>query len=62
MHADRIRHAALRDKVMSADEAALLIQHGMTVGMSGFTRAGDCKAVPWPSARSGTPTSRCRSR
>src|SRR3989344_4410121 len=47
MHADRIRHAALRDKVMSADEAALLIQHGMTVGMSGFTRAGDCKAVPF---------------
>jgi succinyl-CoA:acetate CoA-transferase len=47
MHADRIRHAALRDKVMSADEAALLIHHGMTVGMSGFTRAGDCKAVPF---------------
>ena len=47
MHADRIRHAALRDKVMSADEAASFIHHGMTVGMSGFTRAGDCKAVPF---------------
>jgi succinyl-CoA:acetate CoA-transferase len=34
------------DKVMSAADAALLIEDGMTVGMSGFTRAGEAKAVP----------------
>lgn len=43
---DRIRLPWLRDKVVSADAAAALIRDGMTVGMSGFTRAGDCKAVP----------------
>lgn len=37
---------ALHDKVMSAAQAALLIEDGMTVGMSGFTRAGEAKAVP----------------
>lgn len=47
MHPDRIRLPRLRDKVMSAEEAATLIHDGMTVGMSGFTRAGDCKAVPF---------------
>jgi succinyl-CoA:acetate CoA-transferase len=43
---DRIRLASLRDKVMSPAEAASLIRDGMVVGMSGFTRAGDAKAVP----------------
>ncbi|WP_204273959.1 hypothetical protein, partial [Stenotrophomonas maltophilia] len=43
----RIRLQSLLDKVVSADEAATLIHDGMTVGMSGFTRAGDCKAVPF---------------
>lgn len=43
---DRIRNAALLDRVVSADQAALLIKDGMTVGMSGFTRAGEAKAVP----------------
>ncbi|MCX5497120.1 acetyl-CoA hydrolase/transferase family protein [Kaistia dalseonensis] len=43
---DRIRLSSLLDKVMSPAEAALLIKDGMTVGMSGFTRAGDAKAVP----------------
>ncbi|MCS4245190.1 succinyl-CoA:acetate CoA-transferase [Rhizobium sp. BIGb0125] len=43
---DRIRNASLLDRVVSADEAALLINDGMTVGMSGFTRAGEAKAVP----------------
>ncbi|WP_313614378.1 acetyl-CoA hydrolase/transferase family protein [Agrobacterium sp.] len=43
---DRIRNTALLDRVVSADEAALLIKDGMTVGMSGFTRAGEAKAVP----------------
>ena len=46
MHNDRIRLARLHDKIVSADEAAKLFADGMTVGMSGFTRAGDCKAVP----------------
>src|ERR1700761_1749716 len=46
MYEDRIRCAAVRGKVTSAAEAALLIQDGMRVGASGFTRAGDAKAVP----------------
>ena len=41
-----VRLPALMDKVMSAADAALLIEDGMTVGMSGFTRAGEAKAVP----------------
>ena len=51
MYRERIRLNSLHDKVMSAEEAAALIQDGMTVGMSGFTRAGEAKAVPrpWPS-------------
>lgn len=43
---DRIRNAALRDRIMSATEAASLIKDGMVVGMSGFTRAGEAMAVP----------------
>ncbi|MFI8482074.1 acetyl-CoA hydrolase/transferase family protein [Pseudomonas sp. NPDC078700] len=43
---NRVRLPALLDKVMSAQDAALLIEDGMTVGMSGFTRAGEAKAVP----------------
>ncbi|MBD8529618.1 MULTISPECIES: acetyl-CoA hydrolase/transferase family protein [unclassified Massilia] len=43
---DRIGCAQLRDRVTSAAEAASLIRDGMTVGMSGFTRAGDVKLVP----------------
>lgn len=43
---ERIRLSALLDKVMSAEQAAALIKDGMTVGMSGFTRAGEAKAVP----------------
>ena len=46
MSLDRIRLASLHDKVMSAEQAATFIQDGMTVGMSGFTRAGEAKAVP----------------
>lgn len=34
------------DLVSSPEQAASLIQDGMTVGMSGFTRAGEAKAVP----------------
>ncbi|NMF89466.1 acetyl-CoA hydrolase/transferase family protein [Aromatoleum petrolei] len=43
---NRIHCAALRSKVMSATEAASLIQSGMNVGMSGFTGSGYPKAVP----------------
>ncbi|MBD9413633.1 acetyl-CoA hydrolase/transferase family protein [Pseudomonas sp. PDM16] len=46
MYSDRVRLPALLDKLMSATEAAALIEDGMTVGMSGFTRAGEAKAVP----------------
>ena len=46
MYSDRVRLPALLDKLMSAAEAAALIEDGMTVGMSGFTRAGEAKAVP----------------
>ncbi|RJF96982.1 acetyl-CoA hydrolase/transferase family protein [Noviherbaspirillum cavernae] len=46
MYQDRIRHAGLMSKVMPAQEAAQLFRNGMTVGMSGFTRAGDAKAMP----------------
>jgi len=46
MSLDRIRLASLHNKVISADDAAAYIQDGMTVGMSGFTRAGEAKAVP----------------
>ena len=42
----RIAHAGLRQKIMSAEEAAALIHHGVNVGMSGFTGAGYPKAVP----------------
>ncbi|MGE5467567.1 MAG: acetyl-CoA hydrolase/transferase family protein [Ignavibacteria bacterium] len=44
--ASRIHCAALRGKIMSADEAAALIPSGVNVGMSGFTGAGYPKAVP----------------
>ena len=43
---DRIRCAQLRQRVTGAHEAATWIKDGMTVGMSGFTRAGDVKLVP----------------
>jgi succinyl-CoA:acetate CoA-transferase len=43
---ERIRCPQLRERVTSPLEAAGWIHDGMTVGMSGFTRAGDVKAVP----------------
>lgn len=42
----RIRRSSLRKKIVSAAEAAKIVKDGMIVGMSGFTRAGDAKAVP----------------
>jgi len=46
MSIDRIRNRALHSKIVSAGQAANLVKDGMVVGMSGFTRAGDVKAVP----------------
>lgn len=43
---DRIANAKLRGKVMSAEEAAQLVNHGDKVGISGFTGAGYPKALP----------------
>ncbi|KPV42936.1 acetyl-CoA hydrolase [Alicyclobacillus ferrooxydans] len=46
MYEERIRRPDLRSRIISADEAQNMIQDGMTVGVSGFTRSGDAKAVP----------------
>jgi len=46
MYQDRIRCAALEGSIVSAQAAAELFKNGMTVGLSGFTKAGDCKALP----------------
>jgi succinyl-CoA:acetate CoA-transferase len=43
---ERIRCPQLLAQVTTATEAARWISDGMTVGMSGFTRAGDVKVVP----------------
>lgn len=42
----RIQNKEMQQKVVTAEEAAAWIQDGMTLGLSGFTRAGDAKAVP----------------
>jgi len=44
---ERIEDLRLRDRIVTADEAASWIKDGMTLGLSGFTRAGDAKAVPY---------------
>ena len=46
MHKERIMMPKLRDKVMTAEEAASLSKPGMTLGASGFTAVGYPKAVP----------------
>src|ERR1035437_1145001 len=51
MTTSRIQNIALRQKIMSADAAASLIQNGDNVGMSGFTGAGYPKLVPAALAR-----------
>lgn len=43
---ERIRCEMLKNKIMSADEAARLIKNNSFVGASGFTPAGYPKAVP----------------
>lgn len=45
MQVDRIRFQSYKDKVISAQEAALFFKDKMTIGTSGFTKAGDSKAV-----------------
>ncbi|WFM69815.1 acetyl-CoA hydrolase/transferase family protein [Halomonas sp. CKK8] len=42
----RCRWAGWKERLCSAEQAAALIENGMTVGMSGFTRAGEAKEVP----------------
>lgn len=44
---NRIGDKRLHDRVVSPQEAATWIRDGMTLGLSGFTRAGDVKAVPF---------------
>ncbi|MCL7714914.1 acetyl-CoA hydrolase/transferase family protein [Stenotrophomonas mori] len=51
MSVERILDARLRDRVVSAEHAAALIQPGETVAMSGFTGSGYPKAVPMALAR-----------
>lgn len=43
---ERIKLTALHERIVSAEQAASWIKDGMAVGLSGFTRAGDAKAVP----------------
>ena len=43
---ERVGHLGLREKIMSAEQAAEFIQNGMNVGIRGFTGAGYPKAVP----------------
>ncbi|MGV7105141.1 succinate CoA transferase [Flavobacterium sp. U410] len=45
MTSQRILFKEYEDKIISAKEAAFLIKDKMTVGSSGFTKAGDSKAV-----------------
>jgi succinyl-CoA:acetate CoA-transferase len=45
MHLERIRFQSYKDKVISAQEAANFLKDKMVVGSSGFTKAGDSKAV-----------------
>ncbi len=47
----RVLNSTLNNRIMSAEEAAALIQNGHQVGMSGFTGSGYPKAVPVELAR-----------
>ena len=49
MSIDRIRHAGLREKVMSADKAAQFIQNGMMLAITGFTGQATQKPYQLPS-------------
>jgi succinyl-CoA:acetate CoA-transferase len=41
----RIKNDKLADRIITATEAAALIQNGMVIASSGFTKSGDSKAV-----------------
>lgn len=43
----RLRNKQLHDLVVTPEEAAGWIQDGNTLGLSGFTKSGDAKAVPY---------------
>ncbi|MGN7471027.1 acetyl-CoA hydrolase/transferase family protein [Brevibacillus sp. SAFN-007a] len=43
---ERLRDKRMANKIVTAEEAASWIEDGMTIGLSGFTRAGDAKVVP----------------
>ena len=43
---DRIRNKALLSKITTAEEAALLVEDGMTIGASGFSGIGGPKVFP----------------
>ena len=45
MHLERIRFQSYKDIIISAQEAASFLKDKMVVGTSGFTKAGDSKAV-----------------
>ncbi|MCG2611591.1 succinate CoA transferase [Flavobacterium sp. SM15] len=45
MSEKRIQYAGYETRIISAEEAASLIQDKMVIGTSGFTKAGDSKAV-----------------
>ncbi len=47
----RILNSELRQRIMSADEAAALIRDGDHIGMSGFTGSGYPKEFPTALAR-----------
>ncbi len=47
----RVLNSSLANRIMSADEAATLINFGTRIGMSGFTGSGYPKAVPMALAR-----------
>lgn len=42
---ERIRLESLHQKVTTAENAVKIIKDGMTIGSSGFTKAGDSKAI-----------------
>ncbi|MZP28387.1 succinate CoA transferase [Heliobacterium undosum] len=46
MLSERLRNESFKERIVSAEQAAMLIEDGMTLGFSGFTPAGDAKAVP----------------
>ncbi|MDN3427521.1 acetyl-CoA hydrolase/transferase family protein [Microbacterium sp. APC 3898] len=47
----RIKAIELQNRLVTAEEAASWIKDGMTLGLSGFTRAGDAKAIPYALVR-----------